>query len=115
MKRKLLLALFFVLAGHLYAAEGVVIRNGFGTGEDFLNMNSAEQRAYAMGVIIGMLLAPLFGASKSNMLWIEQCVERMTDSQAAAILNKYLRNNPGRWHETPHAPMYSAMLASCPR
>lgn len=96
-------------------AQPVAINNGFGTGEDYLKMDTSEQRAYAMGVVNGMLLAPLFGAPKSKMLRIENCLVGMTDSQVAAILAKYLRDNPGRWHETPHAPMLAALMENCPK
>jgi len=96
-------------------SQPVTIKNGFGSGEDYLKMSQSEQRAYAMGVVNGMLLAPLFGAPKNKMLQIENCLVGMTDSQVAAILAKYLRDNPGRWHETPHTPMYAALLESCPK
>ncbi len=96
-------------------AQPITIRSGFDSGEGYLQMSQSEQRAYAIGVVNGMLLAPLFGAPKNKMLQIENCLGGMSDSQVAAILAKYLRNNPGRWHETPHAPMYTALLESCPK
>ena len=108
-------AAVFALAVSVAFAQPVTIKNGFGSGEDYLKMGPSEQRAYAMGVVNGMLLAPLFGAPKNKMLQIENCVVRMTDSQVAAILAKYLRDNPGRWHETPHVPMYAALVESCPK
>jgi hypothetical protein len=96
-------------------ATPVAIHNGFGTGEQYLNMSEPEQRAYAAGTINGILLAPLFGAPKKNLRRIENCVTGMTDSQVAAILTKYLRDNPSRWHETTHTSMYSALMESCPK
>jgi hypothetical protein len=33
----------------------------------------------------------------------------MTDEQVAAILSKYLQDNPSRWHDGLHALMYSAV------
>jgi len=74
----------------------VTIHNGFATGEEYLKMNETEQRAYAMGSVNGMLLAPLFGAPKWELRWFERCLEGMTDSQVAAILAEYLRDHPGR-------------------
>lgn len=96
------------------AQEPVEIHNGFLTGEEFLNMSDSEKRAFSMGTINGMLLAPFLGAPKERMSRIESCVEGMTGLQVAAILEKYLRDNPSRWHETPHSPMWAALVDACP-
>lgn len=90
-------------------AKGVLIHNGFGTGQDYIKMSSSEKRAYAMGSVNGILLAPLFGAPKEKMQWFELYVENMTDVQVAAILSKYLEHNPGRWHDGLHVLIYSAI------
>jgi hypothetical protein len=89
--------------------ENVEIHNGFGTGQAYIKMDESEKRTYAMGAINGMLLAPLFGAPKDRTKWFESYIENMTDEQVAAILTKFLRDNPGRWHEGLHALMYSAI------
>jgi len=102
-----------VLAPIVHSEEGVLIHNGFLTGKDYLEMSSSQQKAYAAGVTNGMLLAPLFGAPKERLTWFESCVTGMTDIQVGAILKKYLENNPGRWHESSHITMYSAMLNAC--
>ncbi len=102
--------LIFLSAATLFAAdEPVWIHNGFGTGQDYLKMNQSQKSAYAMGAINGMIIAPLFGAPKDKIGWLESYVENMTDEQVAAILSKYLQNNPGRWHDGLHLLMYSAI------
>ena len=75
--------------------QGVLIHNGFGTGQDYIKMSSVQKRAYAMGSVNGILLAPLFRAPKEKVQWLELYVENMTDVQIAAILSKYLEDNPG--------------------
>lgn len=107
------LILLLVVPSFSVASETTLIRTGFGTGERYLSASEQEQRAYAAGIINGMLMAPMFGASRGKMRWLEQCIQGMTDSQIVSILTKYLRDNPGRWHETPHAPMYTALKESC--
>lgn len=114
MYRYLLLTLVTLASGSA-SAQGVEIHHGFATGEDYLKMSPPEQRAYTMGLVSGMLLAPLFGASKARMTQVETCVTGMSDTQVAAILAKYLKDNPSRWHETPHVPMYAALMESCPK
>ena len=89
--------------------EPVRIHNGFGTGQDYIKMSESQKRAYAMGAINGMIIAPLFGAPKDKMRWLESYAENMTDEQVAAILTKYLQDNPGRWHYGLHVLMYSAV------
>jgi len=46
--------------------EGVAIHHGFYT--------EGQRWTYVSGVIEGMLLAPLYGAPKSKMVWIESCI-----------------------------------------
>jgi len=100
----------FLVAATLFAAEEPVwIHNGFGTGGDYVKMSESQKRAYAMGAINGMIIAPLFGAPTYEMQWFESYVENMTDVQVAAILSKYLQDNPGRWHDGLHVLMYSAL------
>lgn len=103
-------SLIFLAAATLSAAdESVWIHNGFGTGQDYIKMSESQKRAYAMGAINGMIIAPLLGAPKDKMGWLEFYVENMTDEQVAAILSKYLQDNPGRWHDGLHSLMYSAV------
>jgi len=113
--KKIIAVALTAFALNATAEESFWIHNGFSTGEQFLNMPEAEKLAFSMGTVNGMLLAPLFGAPKERMLWIETCVLGMTDSQVTAIFEKYLRDNPSRWHQTPHAPMYSALKQACPK
>jgi hypothetical protein len=111
MKTKCMIFLvIFLTAAPLFAVdEAVLIQNGFGTGQDYLKMTKSQQRAYAMGVVNGILLSPLFGAPKGEMKWFESYIVGMSDEQVAAILLKYLENNPGRWHDRLNILAYSAI------
>lgn len=100
------------LAGFSSAAQDN-IRSGFSTGEKYLSMTAAQKRYYSMGVVNGMLLAPLFGAPKENMAGLESCISGMTDNQVAAILTDYLDKHPAQWNETPHVSMYKALMEAC--
>ena len=95
--------------------EGVLIRSGFVSGQQYLALAEEKQSAYAMGVVDGILLAPIFGAPKKRMLQLEDCLTGMSDTQVAAILTKYLRDHPARWHDSAHVLMYSALLDACPK
>ena len=113
-------------ANHLPDKAAVTIHRGFLTGMDFRKLTMAEQRSYAAGIVDGMLLAPAFDAPKrddfqpkamaaaSRIEWLETCVEGMDDEQVAAMISKWLRDHPERWHHTLHTSVYAAMLDSCP-
>ncbi len=92
--------LIFLAASTLLSAGNIIpIHNGFYTGQDYIEMSESQKRAYAVGAINGMLIAPIFGAPKNEMRWLESYIENMTDKQVAAILSKFLQDNPGRWHD----------------
>jgi len=94
--------------------DSVLIHDGFGTGQAYLNqMSSLQRRAYAMGVINGMLVSPMFGASKDKLHWLEQCVENMNDEQVAAIILKHIKDHPERWHYGLHFESWTAMKDAC--
>jgi len=114
MHRQIMLILLTALSGAGFSQE-VVIKTGFLTGEVYLKLDHVEQRAYSMGLVNGMLLAPFFDAPKARMDWLEKCLTGMTDTQVTALFLKYLRDNPSRWHETPHAPMFAALRDACPK
>lgn len=95
--------------------QPVSIKNGFLTGEQLLQMSEIEKNSYSMGLINGMLLAPLFGGHKSELFWFENCIRGMTGTQLSAIFTKHLRENPQDWNLTPHISLYNALRKSCPK
>lgn len=94
--------------------EVVEIRNSIVDGNTFLGWPEDRQEMYSMGLLDGMLLAPLFGAPKAKMKWLERCITGMTGAQLAAMMRVDLKNNPGQWHRSVHSSMYRAMLDACP-
>ena len=91
----------------------VLIKTGFITANDYLSYAPQRKRAYAVGFIDGMLVAPFFSAPKSELSWVENCIVGMTDYQVAAILDKYLRDNPARWHESMNILAWNAIKDGC--
>jgi hypothetical protein len=91
------------------------ISNGFLTGQEYLDLDTNGKRAYAMGIIDGMVAAPLFLAPQERVEWLSSCIVKMTDEQVVAILTKYLRDNPGEWHHSMNMTSYNAMSGACPR
>ena len=105
-----ILIIVFLCAPVIDASEqSVLFHDGFCTGQDFLEMSPSNRRIYSMGAINGILCAPFFGAPVEKMNWFESYIENMTDVQVAAILSKFLEDNPGRLHDGLYALMYSAI------
>lgn len=90
-------------------AEDVWIQNGFGTGHDFMNMTEIERRAYAMGIVNGVTLAPLFGATQQQLAWFDAYTDTMSDRQVARIIFEYIADNPQSWAEQLHVLTISAI------
>lgn len=72
-------------------------------------MTQAEKWAYAMGAVNGMNNAPMFGAPENRTRWFDDLVAGMTNDQVAAIITKFLNDNPERWHEPLNFLTYAAL------
>ena len=107
--------LLIVIPSAAYPKDDVVIKSGFVTGNQYRALPEDERRKYAMGVVDGAFLAPFFGAPKPELLWMETCLTRMQDGQIVAILDKYLSENPVRWHEPMNVLAYVAFKSACTR
>lgn len=115
--KPLLVAIFLIacVPGYTTPQKGtVVIAQGFLKGKDYLDLSANEKRAYAMGAINGMLLAPIFAAPKEKVAWLETCTVNMNDEQVAAILTKYIRDHPAEWHYGMNVLSFRAMIDACP-
>jgi len=113
--RSLLIALLLVSGSIQAADDDVVIKSGYLTGTQYRSLNSIDRQKYAMGLIDGILLSPFFGADKKRLAWLESCATGMNGEQIVAILDKYLRENPARWHESMNALAYFSMKQECGR
>ena len=94
---------------------------------DYRNLPESSQRSYAAGIVDGMLLAPLLAAPKritfkakemaatTKTEWLENCIVGMNDEQVVAIINKWLRDHPERWHESVHTSVFWALSDACPQ
>jgi len=91
----------------------VFVYTGFISGTEFLDMNTVEKRAYACGIIDGILVSSLFGADKQNIKQFNSCVTGMSNAQVAAIISKYLNDNPELWHEPLHITTVNAFSKFC--
>ena len=83
-------------------------------GTDYLKLPEVAKGAYVTGVVDGLLDArAAFGAPKKRTAWLEDCVVGMSSEQLAAIADKYLRENPGKWNWPMNALVSSGMQDTC--
>ena len=93
--------------------QTVKISPGFFTPKDYLDMTDTERRAYATGEINGMLVAPLFGASEESLSWLKTCTAKMSDEQIAAILTRYINDQPNQMQANLNVVTFNAMRDAC--
>lgn len=108
--------LFAAANGMSQRTTAVRIHDGFVQAHDYLEMDSEAQKTYAMGILDGFYMAPLFGAPDNNkvLVSITTCVEGMKASQVAAIIEKYVKDHPEHWHLDLKNEAYSGMRQACP-
>ncbi len=100
MKRIKLYALASLAASAALLVMGQSVRVHFGfhrASGDYLKWSEDQQRDYIRGVIDGMYLAPLFGAPETNVQWLADYLGTKSDEQVAAIVRKYIKENPEQW------------------
>jgi hypothetical protein len=93
--------------------QTIKISPGFFTAKDYLDMTDTEKRAYATGEINGMLVAPFFGAPEENLNWLKTCTGKMSDEQIAAILTKYIAEQPNQMQANLNVVTFNAIRDAC--
>lgn len=102
-----------IMHGQQQRSGIVAIDPGFFKGEEFLQMPEAQQEGFAAGLVDGIYLAPLFGAPGKNIESFHRCIVGMSTSQVAAIIQKYLKDHPEKWHQRLSVEAYSALESAC--
>lgn len=98
----------------VYANQQTVkISPGFFSGKDYLDMSDTEKRAYVTGEINGMLVAPFFGAPEENLAWLKTCSAKMSDEDLAAILTRFIRDQPGQMQINLNVVTFNALREAC--
>lgn len=116
--RPFVFAVLTFLVISAFSQQEIRVKPGFYTAEVFAHSSDQGQLDYAMGVVDGMLLAPFFGAPRSQndgqqYEVFEDCVTDMSGKQVGAIISKYVREHPERWNDPMNVVAYSAMTKAC--
>ena len=95
------------------------------TGNEFRGLSESERAMYVVGTLDGWsnvtsvireakLTAPVVDSMYGD---ISRCLveRRMTRWQTFAIVEKYVRDNPAKWHEMMAGLIWAAMREACQR
>lgn len=107
--------IFVVLAPALMCQKAKVISNGYLKASEFLDLSDGQKVGFAMGFVDGMFMAPLFDAPDDNKSYVafRVCMADMSAPQVAAIIEKYVKNNPEQWHLQLHTVAFNSILNAC--
>lgn len=94
----------------------ISVRPGFSKTEEYLQLEPSEQALYAMGLVDGIYLAPMFGAPSegSRLSSLQKCVLGMSTTQVAAIITKFAKEHPDKWNMPSNVLAFQALRVVCP-
>jgi hypothetical protein len=116
MKTTFALLMLITLTSVVYAQQQrhtVAINLGFFTAEEFLHMPETQQAGFAAGLVDGIYVSPLLGAAEGNIEQLHKCIVGMSDAQVAAIIARYLKDHPERWHKRLNTEAFTALDTAC--
>jgi hypothetical protein len=91
------------------------VQNGFLNGSSYLENPEGARMDYVMGLMDGLFISPLFGASEDAMQRVKDCLYGMNDMQVQAMLDKHISGHPERWHDPAGVLFYRVLLQTCPQ
>ena len=118
-KWPVVLACWLMICGNAAAQDGcpevpVTYFFGFMTGQECLALaETGYLNGYMAGFMNGLSVSTVVGASYSCIEPINQCLGGTTDTQLAAVMEKWLRENPARWHERCNVLTWVAISEMC--
>jgi hypothetical protein len=80
-----------------------------------LDLNEIQKESFAMGFLGGLNIAPFMGAPDDGRVVVSfrTCTAEMTARQLAAIIEKYIRANPGFWHQQLQMSAFNSLAQAC--
>lgn len=105
----LLIASSITIVGSGQKSHLAVIRTGFLTGNDDLDLGHDEKLAYVSGVFDGFTNATLLGAPDSSSQTIVNCLPKLRQGRLEAIVSKYSVDNPDKWGYPMSTLVYNSL------
>jgi len=88
---------------------------GYVKTESYLHFSPNEQTIYAVGLVDGMFLAPVFDAPNKDkyLTAMRSCTKPMTGTQIAAIITKFAKEHPENWDNGANLVAWKALRIAC--
>jgi hypothetical protein len=93
----------------------ITIPNGYLTGSQFRAAGPAVQRGYAMGVVDGLLLSPMYGAPERRSRLLKTCLLalQLDSDQITALVSREIEADPVTWSNPAHSTAFRALRKAC--
>lgn len=92
---------------------GVRIHGGYVSGNEYLDMSAQQREAYVAGLLLGMRLAPSFGAPADRVDWLNGCTTVLDRAALGQRIYDALFADTGLWDNRNPAKMFRAVVAAC--
>jgi hypothetical protein len=92
----------------------IVEPTSFVKAEAFVDLSKADRMMYTSGLIDGFFASALFGGNDASVAGLNSCLKEMDSEQVTAILTKYVKDHPERWHYPMSIEAFSALNDACP-
>jgi hypothetical protein len=92
---------------------GVRIHGGYVSGNEYLDMSAQQREAYVAGLLLGMRLAPSFGAPVDRLDWLKGCTTVLDRATLGQRIYDALFADTKLWGNRNPAKMYRAVVAGC--
>lgn len=118
-KWPVVLACLLTVCGNAAAQDGcsdrfVSFAPGFITGQECLGLvETGNLKDYMVGFVNGLSVSTFVGAPFSCLKPFQECLVGRSDTQLAAVLEKWLRENPSHWHEPCNVLTWLAISDMC--
>jgi hypothetical protein len=90
----IILCAALAVVGNAVRAEGVRVPSAFITGQEFVGLSESSRTQYVTGLIDGIFISVLFGASPTRVGALERCLGGQDNKQIGATLLKYIQDRP---------------------
>lgn len=95
------------------AKGNIWIGNGYLTGATLNELSERDLGMYVAGYVDALQAGMIIGVQEECYRKIRWCSENRTNTQFAAMVKKYLRENPANWHQMGGLIVYNAMFGEC--
>ena len=103
-------SIILITATFAVPASAAATHKTFASGQDYLKLSEIEQLNYVSGAYDS--ISESLGQIPNN--WLFSCTRDWSLGQVTAVLTKWLKEHPERWHRPAAAELKLAIGSVCP-